>query len=123
MGEKLLAGPGALRVPGMDNEIRSHPRVRGTAGVELSSGEARYACRAFNLSVAGCYVETRHSLCDPKVDLLLRIPGRREAISCPAEVVRKDWKGDGTVGLALRFLPLDWTELLGLARLVAPQLE
>ena len=107
----------------MDNEIRSHPRVRGTAGAELGCGEERFACRAFNLSVAGCYVETKHSLCDPTVDLLLRIPGRREAISYAAEIVRKDQKSDGTIGMALRFLSLDWTALLGLARLVAPQLE
>jgi hypothetical protein len=105
----------------MDNEIRTHPRVRGTAGVELSCGEERFPCRAFNLSVAGCYVETRHSFCDPTIDLLLRVPGRREAISCPAEVVRKDRKNDGTIGLALRFMALDWSQLLGLARL-APQL-
>ncbi len=107
----------------MDNEIRTHPRVRGTAGVELSRGEERFACRAFNLSLAGCYVETRHSVCGPTIELLLRVPGRREAIRCPAEVVRKDQTGNGTVGLALRFLSVDWSELLGLARLVAPQLE
>jgi hypothetical protein len=57
------------------------------------------------------------------VDLLLRVPGHREAISCAAAVVRKDIKRDGTVCLALRFLSLDWTELLGLARLVSPQLQ
>jgi hypothetical protein len=107
----------------MDNETRTHPRVRGTAGAELSCGEGKFACRAFNLSVAGCYVETRHSLCDPTVDLLLRVPSHREAISCAAAVVRKDIKRDGTVCLALRFLSLDWTELLGLARLVSPQLQ
>ena len=67
--------------------------------------------------------QTRHSLRNPTVDLLLRVPGQRNAISCAAEVVRQDLKRDGTVGLALRFLPLDWTELLGLARLVSPQLE
>jgi hypothetical protein len=72
----------------MDNEIRTHPRVRGTAGVELSCGEERFACRASNLSLAGCYVETRHSRCDPTVSLLLRVPGRKEAIRCSAEVVR-----------------------------------
>jgi hypothetical protein len=106
----------------MDKDTRTHPRVLGTAGAEIGRGAERFACRAFNISVAGCYVETRHSFCDPTIDLLLRVPGRKEAISCPAEVVRKDWKNDGTFGLALRFLSLDWTELLGLARLVAPQL-
>jgi hypothetical protein len=107
----------------MDDETRTHPRVNGTAGAEIGRGADRIPCRAFNISVAGCYVETRESICDPTLNLLLRVPGRREAIRCPAEVVRRDSKSNGTIGLALRFVSMDWTELLGLARLVAPQLE
>ena len=107
----------------MDGDTRAQPRVRGSSAAEIGRGEERFPCRAFNLSLGGCYVETREWLCDPRVDLLLRVPGRGEAIRCRAEVVRKDWKKDGSLGLALRFRMLDWPELLGLARLVAPGLE
>jgi len=107
----------------MDNETRTHPRVRGSAKAALSSGAERFACRAFNLSLVGCYVETHHSVPSPRVSLMLRVPGQHHEIACPAEVTRRDRKNDGTVGLALRFLSVDWTVLLGLARLVAPQLR
>lgn len=107
----------------MDHETRNHPRVRGATAATLSDGFARFACRASNLSVAGCYVETTHALTNPRLSLLLRVPGQHHELSYAAEVVRQDWKRDGKLGLALRFLSVDWTALLGLARLVAPQLE
>jgi hypothetical protein len=89
----------------------------------IRDGGERFACRASNLSVAGCYVETDHALTNPRLSLLLRVPGQHHEIACQAEVLRQDWKRDGKLGLALRFLSVDWTVLLGLARLVAPQLE
>ncbi len=105
-----------------DAETRNHPRVRGTAGVELLSAEGRQACRALDLSLAGCYVETRALPESARVELSFQVPGQRERITCPAEVIRRDRHRDGTVGLALRFLNIDWAALLGLARIVSPQL-
>jgi hypothetical protein len=52
----------------------------------------------------------------------LQIPGQSERVSFPARVLRKDRKTDGSIGLAIKFLDVDWTALLGLARLVSPQL-
>jgi len=103
----------------MNRDPRHHPRVTGTAGVELKSREGRFTCRARDLSLAGCYVETKAQM---HSDDVLQIPGQVERVSFPARVVRKDARGDGTVGLALKFLSVDWSALLGLARLVAPQL-
>ena len=106
----------------MKTDPRHHPRVTGTAGVELKSREGRFICRARNLSLVGCYVEIKAALRSEDVEVVLQIPGQRERVSFPARVVRKDSRSDGTVGLALKFMNVDWTGLLGLARLVSPQL-
>lgn len=100
--------------------------MTGTAGVELRSAQGHFSCRARDVSLAGCYVETRRALKEapegPQVEVVFQVPGQRERIRCAAEVVRQDAKSDGTIGLALRFQPVDWAAFLGLARLVAPQL-
>lgn len=106
----------------MENETRHHPRVRGTAGVELCAQEGRFTCRARDMSLAGCYLETHHTVVGPHVQLVFQVPGQLERVACAAQVVRQDLKSDGTLGLALRFKAMDWSALLGLAKIVAPQL-
>ncbi len=106
----------------MNRDPRHHPRVTGTAGVELRSREGRVVCRPRDLSLAGCYVETRTAPTDDEVEILLHVPGQSGRVAFPARVVRRDRRHDGTLGLALQFLAMDWAALLGLARLVSPQL-
>jgi hypothetical protein len=105
-----------------NQDPRHHPRVTGTAGVELRSKSGQVVCRPRDLSLAGCYVETRVAPEADEVELLLHIPGQRGRVAFPARVVRRDKRHDGMLGLALQFLAMDWSALLGLARIVSPQL-
>ncbi len=96
---------------------RQHPRVASPAEVLVHSGEIQLHCRARDLSMAGCFVETLRAVESDTVSLVFVVPAGGEAVTCDARIVRRE-RG----GLAVRFLGLDWGALFGLARLVSPGL-
>ncbi len=96
---------------------RFHPRVEANLMVKVLQGGRTLLAKARDLSMAGlCLVE------DPGIEgerlaVAIPLPGNREVLT-PATVRRKT---DGA--LALEFDPLDWEDLIALARYLNPRLK
>ncbi|MHB8417216.1 MAG: PilZ domain-containing protein [Myxococcales bacterium] len=101
----------------MVEHYRQHPRVAPPSEVILRQGAGELRCRARNLSITGCFLETPGELQAGMVDLVFMEPSGGEAVRCRGQILRREPRG-----LAVRFLGLEWGELFGLARLVAPGL-
>lgn len=106
----------------MSEKTRNHPRVAQATGVELRSGTLVAQCRARDLSLAGCYLETAQEVAGEIVDLVFVGSEEDQVARCQAQILRRDREADGRRGLAVRFLSLGWGDLFGLARLLAPGL-
>lgn len=98
------------------HESRLHPRVPANFPIRLRHGASCWSGRATNVSLSGLAVEGAPSVDVGKVRLELALPAERSPLTVEGEVVREDR------GLAIRFLDLDWADILALARYVAPRL-
>ena len=75
-----------------------------------------------DLSMAGCYVEIRKPVRGPVVEVVMSLPGSARGLRCEAEILRQELRRDGRIGMALRFVNVDWSTVIDLARLISPQL-
>ncbi len=101
----------------MIDHYRHHPRVAPPSEVVLRHGKRELRCRARDLSITGCFLETPGEVEAGEVDLVFLQPAGGEAVRCRGEVLRREPRG-----LAVRFLGLEWGAFFGLARLVSPGL-
>jgi hypothetical protein len=102
----------------MSKHYRHHPRVAPPSQVLIKAGsQGELRCRTRDLSIAGCFLETPREVEAGMIDLVFMWPEGQEAVRCRGQVLRREARG-----LAVRFLGLEWTELFGLARLIAPGL-
>lgn len=101
----------------MENHYRHHPRVAPPSEVLLRQGHSELRCRTRDLSITGCFLETPRAPEGGMVELVIKTPVGDEIVRCRGQVVRREPRG-----VAVRFLGLDFGELFGLARLIAPGL-
>jgi hypothetical protein len=97
-------------------ESRHHPRVPANFPIRLLHGARTWSGRAKNLSLSGLALEGNKQVGLGKVRLELALPSEDAPLWVQGEVIREDRE------LAVRFLDLDWPEILALARYVSPRL-
>lgn len=89
-------------------ERRRAPRYRLDAAIDVGGDTGR----TVNVSSNGVYFEISHPFA-PGAPLALIFPfehaGSGASVSCAAEVVRVDDRGDGTYGVAATYEPIAFT--------------
>lgn len=95
---------------------RRHPRVPANFFVRLEHPQGRFRLRAKNLSMTGALVRDERQVPEGLVRLELDLPTASEPVRIEARASRRE------DGLALRFLDLDLSAILALARYISPHL-
>lgn len=95
---------------------RAHPRVETHLTVNVLIGDESYPAQAVDLSMTGCRLVDVPFTPSRRFELVIPLP-EDEEVRTGCDVRRRD---DDTI--AVEFDPLDWDDLLKLARFLHPRL-
>ena len=95
---------------------RAHPRVETHLLVKVHIDQQVYLAQALDLSMAGCRLVDLPFTPARRFELVIPLPGDEE-IRTGCDVKRRDEES-----IAVEFDPLDWDDLLSLARFLHPRL-
>ncbi|MBJ6759244.1 PilZ domain-containing protein [Myxococcaceae bacterium JPH2] len=95
---------------------RFHPRVEANLPVKVLLSGRTVSAQARDVSMAGLFLLAHAAETQQTLTIALPLPGDRELVTT-CEIRRRE-----VDGVALEFGPLDWDDLIALARFLHPRL-